>query len=263
MGYTITVYLDVFFITNLAMDYLLLSLLKRILKPSTIAGRRGSLFLAALFGSAWACGGILGGWYASLFWRMATFFFAGSVMLWIAFGKQTRALWLRSLLWLFILSMVIGGFFGLWGSEVPAMGFLIAGAYFGGNAVVTYLNARVLAKRQIYEVKLFYGEKEKVVLALLDTGNHLYEPYGNQPVHVISKEVCDGFCETVTQVIYIPFRAVGTENGMLPAIRIDAMDVRNDGTLVRHYDAPWLAISRTPLCADGTYEMLLHGDEQN
>ena len=48
-------------------------------------------------------------------------------------------------------------------------------------------------KRQeaLVKVKISYQGTEKTVTALWDTGNQLCEPYGGQPVHVVTGRVCE------------------------------------------------------------------------
>ena len=68
-----------------------------------------------------------------------------------------------------------------------------------------------------------------MVTALWDTGNQLYEPYGGQPVHVVTRAVSLALCKTVPQIIYIPFRTVDSEYAVMPGIRIDFMEVEKEG----------------------------------
>ena len=105
-----------------------------------------------------------------------------------------------------------------------------------------------------------YQGKQKTVLALLDTGNQLYEPYGHQPVHILEKNAWPEFPEPVFKVIYIPFCSVGNEHGILPAVRMERMEVRQRGEKIRVLEHPWVAISETPLSVRHQYEMLLHGE---
>ena len=61
-------------------------------------------------------------------------------------------------------------------------------------------------------------------------------------------------------MIYIPFCSVGNEHGILPAVRMERMEVRQRGEKIRVLEHPWVAISETPLSARHQYKMLLHGE---
>lgn len=313
---TVTFYLDVFFMVNFVMDYLLLLLVRQILhlpppgepaagtygaktgegkadrakagaaktgreKAGAAAAYLGSRLripAAAAAGGLWACAAVLlpgmPGW---LGWCL-TWFLVGGGMVLLAFGRRPIREFFRSLLALWLVSAAAAGVCGLVGDMVPAAWYLTgsrpadqwqiltaacvaAGIFFGGCACADYLREKSRMQEHLYQVTLHYRGNTKTVRALWDTGNQLYEPYGHQPVHVITYEACRGLCGQVSRVIYIPFRSVGTGYGMLPGIQVDEMDVEREGRLVKRYQKPWLAISREPLSSRHQYEMLLHGEQ--
>ncbi len=275
----VRIYLDVYFAVNFALDYLILFLVKRLL---CLPGRFLRMSAAAGAGAAWACLVLvlpgLGGWLGLII----TWFLVGGAMVALAFGIGGENGGLRELgVRLAVFWMVgagLGGLLGLWNSQdftngyffgmgpfplksLPALCLWVAGAYFGVSACLRLLQRQGRARHSLYQVKLCYKGATKTVNALWDTGNQLYEPYSHQPVHVITSEACRQFCGTVNRIIYIPFRTVGAEYGLMPGIRIDFMEVERDGRLLWRYERPWLAISKNPLSAACRYEMLLHGEE--
>ena len=80
-------YVDRWFALNLLCDYLLCLLTARI---AGLRYRRGSYLLAALFGTVYACVGLLPGWrfLAAPGWKLAS----GLVMGLIAFGSERHTL---------------------------------------------------------------------------------------------------------------------------------------------------------------------------
>lgn len=126
------------------------------------------------------------------------------------------------------------------------------------------------------------GEKEKKVTALADTGNHLVEPISGQAVHVIEigvvEDIMDSeFLEAVKKfykngimdtglyrgkgIRMIPFRAVGTPNEkFLVGICIDRMKFKNH-TIEYETEKNYVALYDGGLAGDGSYHMLLHGEE--
>jgi stage II sporulation protein GA (sporulation sigma-E factor processing peptidase) len=287
---TVTLYLDVFFAVNFGMDYLLLSLVKRLLHLPASWPR---LFAAAFVGAVWACVDLLfpipGPW-AEFF---LSWFVTGAAMMMVAFGKNTSGEGITDRKWKMLseLSHLAGCLAAFWMVSVMAGGILsalgepneagcylsgtravrqwkmlplcfwAAGIYFGLCGCMRAVQRKKKRQEALVRVRISYQGTEKTVTALWDTGNQLCEPYGGQPVHVVTGRVCKELCRTVPGMIYIPFRTVGLEGGVLPAIRVDFMEVEWGGRVVRRYERPWLAISKRPLSLTHQYEMLLHGEK--
>lgn len=273
---TYTLYLDVYFLVNFAMDVLLLGLVRTLLK---VPAKFGRLVAAGAAGALWACVlvylPVLPGWLeAGVTWVLGgglMVFLAFGRMAFPEFGKMVCALWLVSAAAGGLMTALGGHMRTGWyiaGGMIPARFSAIsllcwmAGIYFGIYACVLAVKAKIRERNHLYEVTLTYRGKKMQVTAFYDTGNQLYEPYGHEPVHIITYGACSRLCGTVEGVIYIPFQAVGTESGMLPGIRVDEMEVAQGGRTVRRYERPWLAISREPLSAGRRYEMLLHGEKE-
>ncbi len=273
---TVVVYLDLFFLVNALMDFLLLDLGRRWLG---VAGRRRRLIPAALIGAAWSCAALLGPALPELPALLLNGVLPSAVMARLAYRPGTLREWGQDAAFLWLAAAAAGGFLGLVGDHAAAvwyaggagalrswrMAALLAAAMgvyallaAGGSCVWNRLTHRPV----MYQAELWYGGQRITVTALRDTGNRLYEPYGHQPVHVLTEAACLRLCGTVRGVIYIPFRAVGTEAGILPAVRLDRMEVSRDGRHVRTFERPWVAVSSQPLSPAGRYEMLLHGEEQ-
>lgn len=272
-----TFYLDLYFLINFFMDLILLSMVRRILK---LPLRKKRILLAGLAGAVWACVAVFVPVISPLLEILITWIIGGGILVVIAYGKMGILDFGRTICTLWMVSAAAGGILIGLGDHVQTGKYLrsggntahfsvislvcwIAGIYFGICACMAVIKTRIQEQKHLYEVTLSYQGKKKVVTALLDTGNQLYEPYGHEPVHVITCEACTQLCEVVSQMIYIPFRAVGTECGMLPAIRIDEMSVSQDGKLVKVLEKPWIAISKEPLSPGRRYEMLLHGENEN
>ncbi len=277
----ITLYLDMFFLVNSLMDLLLLDLMKHFLKlPCKMfrligAAMAGGLGASVMLLAYVCCRSVAG----EFLWMAVSVIIIPAWMIFLAFGRSRAADFGKRMAALYFLGALAGGILCL--ADGPGM----AGWYLSGTTMAKqwallpfflwsagmYFLLRALEQKLrrwrqeqdvLCRVTLLYRGQCQTVTALWDTGNHLYEPYSHQPVHVITEEACRTLCKTVNQVAYIPFRAVGTGYGLLPGIRIDGMDVLRKGRPVRHYDRPWLAVSKGPLSVGRHYEMLLHGEEQ-
>ena len=273
---TYTLYLDVYFLVNFAMDVLLLGLVGKILKISV---RFRCLMASGAAGALWACMlvylPVLPGWLeAGITWILG-----GGLLIVLAFGRMEFPEFGKTVCTLWLVSAAAGGLITALGDHmrtgwyiaggmIPARFSAIsllcwmAGIYFGIYACILLVKTKIRERNNLYEVTLTYRGRKVQVTAFYDTGNQLYEPYGHEPVHVITYDACSRLCDAVDAVIYIPFQAVGTERGMLPGIRVDEMEVAQGGRTVRRYERPWLAVSREPLSAGRRYEMLLHGEKK-
>lgn len=271
-----TLYLDVYFLVNAVVDLLLLSMVRRILK---VPARLGRLVLGGIAGALWACVlvclPVLPGWLEA----GVTWILGGGLLVVLAFGRMEFWEFGKTVCTLWLVSAAAGGVLTALGDHVKTGWYMaggmiparfsaisllcwMAGIYFGICACIAFVKAQIRERNHLYEVTLTYRGRKKQVTALYDTGNQLYEPYGHEPVHIITCDACSQLCDTLSGVIYIPFQAVGTEHGMLPGIRVDEMEVAQGGRTVGRYERPWLAISKEPLSAKHRYEMLLHGEKK-
>lgn len=287
----VTLYLDSFFLLNMGMNFWLLFLTGRFLKLGTGPGRMlgaagagaagGCVALVAAAGLQWGgrahlagISGLLLGpvfrlavWGLGLGWLMVRLAFGKAG--WRETGKRLAVLWMAAALTGGLLSAGYGRMpvpeKGGKAHALLVFGAAVAGASLAAAGCWNLVQARIHERRTICEAILSQKGKNIRVRALWDTGNQLFEPYTHQPVHVITREVCGRLCgplwDPAAGVIFVPFQAVGTRSGILPAIRVESMDVVKEGGFRKHYDHPWLAVSEEALSPRGQYEMLLHGEE--
>lgn len=250
-------YPDVFFLTVFAMDLLSL-LLSGIL--GRMRGKPARLLISAAVGSAWNCILVLFPVMPSMLEMILTAGLIGSLMTSISFSLKTVSGILRADALLLISAFLTGGVFtflqeSLWLSDVEAVlavWCLSLGIFFFLKGT---LRERVKG-RERFPVWLYYAGKRKKFLALADSGNRLVEPVTGKPVSVISYESCKGFCDRVSAVLYVPYRAVGTGQGILPGIIFEKMEIRLDGTFLE-IDKPIVAVCRERLSSDGDFSMLI------
>ena len=110
-------------------------------------------------------------------------------------------------------------------------------------------------RRDMCRVVLQFGDRREEVSGLIDTGNRLREPVSGCPVHVAEAELMERLCPAVQGVIFIPYRSVGGQ-GMLPAVFIDAMEVRQEKESW-HIARPLIAVTKRSLSPEGEYHILI------
>ncbi len=129
-----------------------------------------------------------------------------------------------------------------------------------------------------YNVELVFGEKKITCKGLLDTGNNLREPLSKKPViiadidgvkEILPDELIDfakDYMGDVNQtdmdqyairIKWIPYHAVGTDQGILPGIVFDEVNVLREDEVV-HNPNITVAIYQGKLTVDDNYHIILH-----
>ena len=263
------VYVDGYILLNFLMDYLLL------LGTACLTGGERSplrLLLGAGIGSLYAGLSLIPGFQflGNTLWQGVFFL----LMAGAAFGRG-RQLPRRCLL-LFLLSLALGGGAYLLG-QGGKLGFLTLAGMGGALVLACRAAARggFTPARDLVRVDIRLGSRETSLTALRDTGNSLRDPITGQPVLVaqweaaqkllpisLSREELARPAETLEalrgqapnlRLRLIPYKTVGTEGGLLLAVRCDqvAAGGKKMGNLV--------AFSPTTLCENGTYQALTGG----
>lgn len=251
-----TFYIDVFFLINLHFDLIILYL-------AALMGRRRvrwpRLLGAALLGSFLSCFPV----FLPILSAPASALFllaAGSLMNIAAFPIGNFKSLLAADGFLVAAGALTGGLF-YW---VRQRFYLRDGEsiiFVAGLAVLAGILVKEMTRerargRQRYRVRLSYRGACRDFLALADSGNRLRMPGTGKPVSIISYEDCQGFLELVSGVIYIPYRAVGTDCGMLPGVILEKMEIeKEDGMVV--IERPVVAVTKERLSGSGDFTMLL------
>lgn len=271
---TYDLYADVIFFNNLVMDFLLLTIVERIMR---LKKRRWGKAAASILGALYALAVTVFPLNSHILQAAATYLLVSALMVWTAFPVKTARDLARTASGLYMAAAVTAGLFGLfhisggpsWYLEqllfhrqflkLPFFIYVIlaAGSFFMACYLWEAVKKEEKKNEHYVPVILFYQGRTKELTAFIDTGNRLEDPYSHKPVSVISADCCRELFETVSAVTYIPFRSVGKENGLLPAVKADRMELIKDGE-TRIIDRPILAISKDALSPDGAYQMLLH-----
>lgn len=259
------VYLDIFFLVNTGMDFVVL-MMESFFQKKKI--RLWRLFLAAMAGAGVSTGFLIFG-VRRYVWLMLLLYLVGSIgILWIAFGRTTAGAFIRNLVFFYIAAFLLAGILMQMQSVLGIRGssfFLLT-----GSAVTLAAARRMIPAgrrwrektEQYYPVSVFYGGKSVHGNALLDTGNHLTEPFSRRPVTIGEKKFIEPLFagEERPVVRYIPFRSVGKKSGMLPAFQAEYIEIKGQGGVRCREKKPWIAVCENDVSVDGEYELILHPD---
>ncbi|XCP86720.1 sigma-E processing peptidase SpoIIGA [Roseburia hominis] len=257
-------YIDVFFLVNFVMDYLVLLTEKRILKCSAT---HFHVLLGAFAGAAGTCIVIcIPAASAVKFICFHALVSAGMIKIGLKI-KETRT-FIRAWLLLYLISFLYGGILTWLGSYLHGrfrIGILFLAAlivsYHLVWALLTFLEKFWKMKGSHVEATLYLGEKTIRVNAVIDSGNSLKDALTGKPVHIISRKAIEKLTdnEKIQKVRYIPYHTIQSGENLLPVITIEKICLHLDSEKV--IENPLLGISGQQQFGNGTFEMILHPEE--
>lgn len=251
------IYLDVVWLLNFLIDFLLLMGANR-LCGYPAGGKRAAL--GAALGGVYGAACLLPGFsfLGNIIWRIAFLGLMGA----IAYGLSISAL-RRGIIFTF-LSMALGGIAlgigtgGFWGVAASAgVLFLLCGLGFRDK----------IGRVRYVPVELNYCGKSWKLTALQDTGNTLRDPVTGAQVLVVESQVAQSITGLTPEQLsapvesigaipglrLIPYHSVGQSGGLLLALRLPKVKIGSwEGSRL-------VAFAPNGLCADGTYQALTGG----
>ena len=286
-----TVYIDVIFIENLILNYIMILSVAIILKKER---KHIRYILGSLIGSVYTVITYVTG--VTIYTNFIFKFILSIVIVYISFYPQTiKKMW-KDLLYFYLVTFIFGGVaFGViyvvkpqdifmkTGIELETiiMGFLIA-------FILIFLSFKIIKgkfkKDNMYskiEISLD-GFKIKTI-AMIDTGNFLKEPITGKPVivlehtllyEIIPKQILNNLeniiggdfsnvpenikLEYITKLKMIPFSSLGKQNGMLVGIKADKVKIfENESENIIEKKEVILGIYNKSLTKMGQYRALV------
>ena len=241
------VYIDVFFAINFFMDFIILLLAKKILKPQTTIIR---CFLAALAGAALSCIITVKSFKSVIMQKIFTYGVISSVMAVIGYPIKGIKAYIKCISCIYAVTIALSGIinglyyftgvgeFMLRGINIIRFIFITAAAYFITDFSVKYIKNHRAGTREndIYKVTLVFNGKSLELKGLYDSGNSLAEPIGGKPVHIAQYDKVEPLIKGVsadkTKIRLVPYKALGTDMGILKAIEIDMLKIEIAGEII-------------------------------
>lgn len=228
IGDTVKVYLDLVFILNFFIDYLILFATKKILKNKTSIKR---LLLGSLVASTSIFLLLLNLDSLELFLFKVVI---SILIIYTTFGKRG---FLKNISYFYLISIFLGGSLYLLNISFSynSKGILFINNGLHLNFIVSIIAIPIIIISYVKEnksykntysnilnVKLTINKKTYIMKGMIDTGNHLTDPYKKRPVILINK----GFNIKKEKCIYVPYKALNT-NGLIKCYIPDKVEVNN------------------------------------
>ena len=265
-----TIYLDIIFLENLCMNYIILFATCYIMRIET---KIWKILISSLIGGLYAV--ILYMNVLPIYSNIITKIILSIVMVYVSTHPKTPKETIKQLMVFYLISFTFGGCaFSLLYIVKPQNILMKNGVYIGTypikvaiigalvGFILTYLafkliKGKITNKNVIYEVTIFFKDKQENVTAMLDTGNLLKDPISQMPVilvqkdklsNIIPKNIIDNLenilggdeslqiteterNEYFSKLKIIPFKSIGKQNGMLIGLKIDKIQIDiNDNT---------------------------------
>ncbi len=266
-------YLDVYFLEDLVMNCLVLSIAGQVQKVRASLWR---IVLAGVLGALISCAAVVLPIHRSAVLTALCGLLSCPVMALAAFGRKGRCAFIQMSVSVACFALFLGAIWQILRVEfsVP-FAASVPGGYFLARLLWDAWRRMQSRTKYIYEVTLARGGRKIRLKGLLDSGNRLVQPGTLRPVHIADfEEMQKLLSEEETRELagllqlkaeqaasgkftLIPFQSIGNGEGVLPAILLD-------GICIKHGESAWstkgvlVAVSKTAVSSRGEYQMILH-----
>ena len=239
------------------MDYLLLLLVRTMLKCSATHGR---IFLGALTGATLTCLVMILP-LPAIIKLLLYHILVNTGMLQVGLRIKDIRSFVKAIILLYIGSFLLGGIlevFQPYVREGSLFFFLSVVGYYVVLGIWKFVSRILRWNHYHCDAELYNGNKKYRVRALVDTGNGLTDPVSGEPVSIVDKETAKKLLEKgqIRNMRYIPYRTIGNAEGVLLVTRIERL--RTTGEYACDIANPIIGISEERVSERGEYEMILN-----
>lgn len=213
-------YIDLFFIFNVIMDYIIIMSTSILLKRRTSYIR---MILSSLIGGISSL--VL---FTSLN-KIVIEIISIVIMVLISFGYKDIRYLIKNILYMYILSTLLGGIIYLFNIKVSNSMFLtyLIIIVISIEVMILYIKENKKMRsiyNNYYKVDIYFKDREKLsLIGFVDTGNNLYDPYKKRPVIIVPNKYIKE-----DKYILVPYHTING-NGLLKCIKPDIIFIDGIG----------------------------------
>lgn len=239
------IYIDLFFLFNTIMDFIIIMSVSIILKRKTTYFR---LILSSLLG------GITSLMLFTSINKILLEVISILIITLISFGYKNIKYLIKNIIYTYMLSILLGGMIYLFNSRITINTYLnyLLIIIISIEVLALYIKENKKIKNiynNYYKVDIYFKDEEKLSLVgFLDTGNNLYDPYKKRPIILVSNKY-----KKEKDFILVPYHTINNE-GLLKCIK--PINVSINGN---NYKNVLVAFSDSPNLIDGV-DVILHRD---
>lgn len=239
-------YIDLFFIFNVIIDYIIILSVSILLKRKSSYTR---MILSSLLG------GISSLLLFTSFNRILIMIISIILMVLISFGYKGIRYVISNILYMYILSTLLGGIVYLFNvkviNSIPLTYLIII--IIAIEVMILYIKESKKMKsiyNNYYKVDIYFKDKDKISLVgFVDTGNNLYDPYKKRPIILVSSRY-----KREDNFILVPYHTLSGD-GLLKCIKPDIIFIEGIG----YKGNVLIAFSDSPNLINGV-DVILHKD---
>ena len=213
-------YIDLFFIFNVIMDYIIIMSTSILLKRRTSYIR---MILSSLIGGISSL--VL---FTSLN-KIVIEIVSIVIMVLISFGYKGIRYLINNILYMYVLSTLLGGIIYLFNIKVSNSMFLtyLIIIVISIEIMILYIKENKKMRsiyNNYYKVDIYFKDREKLsLIGFVDTGNNLYDPYKKRPVIIVPNKYIKE-----DKYILVPYHTING-NGLLKCIKPDIIFIDGIG----------------------------------
>lgn len=213
-------YIDLFFIFNVIMDYIIIMSTSILLKRRTSYIR---MILSSLIGGISSL--VL---FTSLN-KIVIEIVSIVIMVLISFGYKGIRYLIKNILYMYILSTLLGGIIYLFNIKVSNSMFLtyLIIIVISIEVMILYIKENKKMRNiynNYYKIDIYFKDREKLsLIGFVDTGNNLYDPYKKRPVIIVPNKYIKE-----DKYILVPYHTING-NGLLKCIKPDIIFIDGIG----------------------------------
>ena len=213
-------YIDLFFIFNVIMDYIIIMSTSILLKRRTSYIR---MILSSLIGGISSL--VL---FTSLN-KIVIEIISIVIMVLISFGYKDIRYLIKNILYMYIISTLLGGIIYLFNIKVSNSMFLtyLIIIVISIEVMILYIKENKKMRsiyNNYYKIDIYFKDREKLsLIGFVDTGNNLYDPYKKRPVIIVPNKYIKE-----DKYILVPYHTING-NGLLKCIKPDIIFIDGIG----------------------------------
>lgn len=213
-------YIDLFFIFNVIMDYIIIMSTSILLKRRTSYIR---MILSSLIGGISSL--VL---FTSLN-KIVIEIVSIVIMVLISFGYKGIRYLINNILYMYVLSTLLGGIIYLFNIKVSNSMFLtyLIIIVISIEIMILYIKENKKMRsiyNNYYKVDIYFKDRKKLsLIGFVDTGNNLYDPYKKRPVIIVPNKYIKE-----DKYILVPYHTING-NGLLKCIKPDIIFIDGIG----------------------------------
>lgn len=240
------IYIDLFFLFNIIMDGIVITSVSILLRRKASIPR---IIISSFIG------GISSLLILTSINKLIVEIVSILIMVLIAFKYENIRYTMKNILYMYILSVLLGGLIYLFNIRVTTNPFITYLIIIIISVEVMFLYIKEMKKMKnnynnYYKVDIWFKDGDVLsLIGFMDTGNNLYDPYKKRPIILVSNKY-----KKENNVILVPYYTAGGE-GILKCVR--TIKVTLDGSECK--EDILVGFSDSPKLIDGV-DVILHKD---